>query len=197
MKYRIIEMLERDERVELECVDEEAMIASNKSYADVLLSMPLIVSHIFTNKIVFNNGLFIRENNLKYFKIKEPVRSFNELVDVAVQAWKDGVLKNLSFEKGAVDQVFTTINGVSFAWHDGDDDYSGAIDTIRLIYTESFIIKTVDDIFNIKWKDSKALLQNGNEIELDILDGALDIATTFKLLKGATVTQKRGNQCNK
>ena len=198
MKDRIIEMLGRDERVELECVDEEAMIASNKSYADVLLSMPLIVSHIFTNKIVFNNGLFIRENNLKNFKIKEPGHTFNDLIDVAVQAMKDGIIYFRFLSDAQIS--FSTSSGedaATFKVTDGAEGISDAIYLINSLYTETFVIESEDHIEMVKLKAS-VRLTNGNEFIVDNATSEfLTPSTSFEkltilTLKGATVTQKRG-----
>ena len=200
MKDRIIEMLGRDERVELECVDEEAMIASNKSYADVLLSMPLIVSHIFTNKIVFNNGLFIRENNLKNFKIKEPGHTFNDLIDVAVQAMKDGIIYFRFLSDAQIS--FSTSSGedaATFKVTDGAEGISDAIYLINSLYTETFVIESEDHIEMVKLKAS-VRLTNGNEFIVDNATSEfLTPSTSFEkltilTLKGATVTQKRGER---
>ena len=214
MKDRIIEMLERGERVELELADKIGFIEQGASHhvADGLQrGINTVCSVDSDNNVVIRasglDDMLLAENDcyLKYFKIKEPEHTFNGLIDVAVKAWEDGFLKILKLEKGIVNQVFTVIDGIAYGWHDGDDDYSHAIDTIKSLYTETFVIESEEDEMKIRQPVKSIILANGEEIinedRLSLLQNGLclkagaagNIKIPFSLLKGATVTQKRGN----
>lgn len=218
MINKIIEMLEREERVALDFVDRHAFLNQDHENEYDREAVAAIAKSSLVVKSILGGGAAlaleddrycIPEKDYKYFKIKEPEYTFNDLIDVTVKAWKDGCLKVLKLEKGIVNQVFTVIDGIAYGWHDGDDDYSHAIDTIKSLYTETFVIESESDIKKTK-EGASVELANGNVFivnkskheSLAMKDGSKATGLTFKdsnnfwityslfELKGATVTQE-------
>lgn len=137
------------------------------------------------------NQPFITSNELQYFKIKEP--TFDDLIDVAVLAYKDGIADKLAIGfDGGIERVMLHIDGSAWSYYQSSD-ISGHIEHIDSLYNERFVIKSMEDIDNIKWDTAKAVLPNDCELDLNILDGAVNRNIMLRLLKGATVTQQKGN----
>lgn len=197
--------LEAGEAVELECIDVEAISASNRSYAETLLGSQLILSHVFANKIIFKNQLFIYEPELKYFKIKELAPTFDDLVDVVVQAAKDGLLEinmlNSEFITASIpgdhDSAFVT------CWRTKQAVFESSINKVKSLYTETFVINDVSDVLNCK-RGARLVFSNGVDseflesyfgglrAEILFLDSGKCCNVPIELLKGATVTQRKG-----
>lgn len=127
----------------------------------------------------------------------EDKSTFDDLIDVAVKAWKDGYLKVLEFERGTVEQIFTVIGGRAYRWHEGDSDYNYAVDLINSLYTETFVIESEEDISRVK-SGADIELTNGNKctfLNQDDMwrikdDKGFSYNCGLLVLKGATVTQK-------
>ena len=209
MKDRIIEMLERGERVELELADKIGFIEQGASHhvADGLQrGINTVCSVDSDNNVVIRasglDDMLLAENDcyLKYFKIKEPEYTFNDLIDVAVQAMKDGIIYFRFLSDAQIS--FSTSSGedaATFKVTDGAEGISDAIYLINSLYTETFVIESEDHIEMVKLKAS-VRLTNGNEFIVDNATSKfLTSSTSFEkltilALKGATVTQKRGER---
>lgn len=195
----------------LECIDEEGFLnpldcAGNKEINREILSQKQFkVSHTAIDDTVYLCGELadgscncINSDELKYFRIKrqdsqEP--SFSDLIDVAVQALKDGILMELEiredrFISGAIKE------GLSPTRHFSTGSQSGGIaeriQFIRNLYTESFTIEVEDDIIRIN-EDAKTVMMNGHKFHGNEFKefASSDIKTLFSLLKGSMVTQKK------
>ena len=240
MKDRIIEMLERGERVELECIDPDGFARHGHVNERLLSHGKFIIKgyskdehnydysqfslHLDDDELrllnICRDQAYINEFELEYFKIKDPEYTFNDLIDVAVQAAKDGFV--IITLLGDSNLIFNDNNGDNFHnifKNEDEHRFKDYIALINSLYTETFVIERESDISKITSREflgfgknsmSVATLQNGNEILVTRLDSdnAGDIAVymrkglyknylDFEVLKGATVTQKRGNQCNK
>lgn len=200
MKDRIIEMLERGERVELECVDKQAYIAETGTHNRLMLrESGLIVSRVNSyGAVVTDDDWLILNKELKYFKIKEP--TFNDLIEVAKKAVQDDILSSF------------TVNDMDYSDLIGRAIYIGLgmrahrianeIKRIQSLYTETFVIESEGDILKIN-DGATVELSNGNSgsvLHVDKHYKTIQFAKEEKhwgalgifILKGATVTQKRG-----
>ena len=211
MKDRIIEMLDRGERVELELADKAGFIEQGASHhvADGLQrGINTVCSVDGDNNVVIRasglDDILLAQNDcyLKYFKIKEPIYTFNDLIDVVVQAYKDGVIPSLELgSEMGVRSVRCLASAILDEW----DDYSNGVNNIKSLYTETFVIESKEDMYRIG-DEYEIVLSNGEDIGSIVTisddtpyfeyDGRLT-PVPYAVLKGATVTQKRGNQCNK
>lgn len=154
---------------------------------------------------VRNSSYFIPKEELKYFRIKRPAPTFHDLIDVATQALKDGLLSKLDIIEG--NSIGGTVKeGLSnvLHFHTGiATDIQSRIDFIKSLYTETFTIEHESDIVKIKLGDL-ITLENGNEVwaESNCLNhnvnfiqatyGGNNFNLSYLSLKGATVTKKRG-----
>lgn len=159
-------------------------------------------------------------HDLKYFRIKRPTPTFDGLIDVAVKAVKDKALFTMSIgdsrRKGRYLNYAVSGSSPSESFYENDGCHQSAINFINSLYTETFVIENEEDInkvlsrkeigFNRK-SMSVATLMNGNEILITRLDpdntagivvymrdGLYKNYLGIDVLKGATVTQKRGKQ---
>ena len=201
--------LDAGREVELECVDKNDLLGTinpKRNYNQLILESSLQVSRYFIDGegltvFVIEPGLMITEVELKYFRIKRPAPTFDDLIDVICKAFKNGI------QIGNVEFVGC---GVSFELFHDDIIYkdnqraiSAAINWINSLYTETFVIEHASDIKNIK-KTAIIRLENDNEVcaESNCLHngvnfiqttyGGMNFNLSFVSLKGATVTQKRG-----
>ena len=194
MKDRIIEMLGRDECVELVCIDREEFLSDDPYYeysnSTMLYFNKIIVDSVVGRFINIKDPLGYRDftitdYELRYFKIKEP--TFNELIDVAVQAVKDGVIdiKTLCMDSIRFTPRDETDNVATYF----DDEYADSFDYIKSLYTETF---TIEEHRFPELKVGGIFTQNGNDVVLDAdrIDAIMN--TPLFLIKGAKVTQKKG-----
>ena len=215
MKDRIIEMLERGERVDLECIDpdgfarhghvNERLLSHGKmnigGYYEGEFSLRLNDEELDSLNICRAQA-YINDYELKYFKIKEPTHTFNDFIDAVVQAYKDGIIPSLHLESLGVRSV-RFLDAQEFDQH---DDYSCSIDHIKSLYTKTFVIESEGDLLSIA-KDNEMVLLNGEIVKFKGLskeDSDVKmylfyydsfkyiVSMPFIALKGATVTQKRG-----
>ena len=214
MKDRIIELLERGERVELVCTDRDAFIDSDPEFYEMNSSMCrfdyLVVNKaskfdcVMVSSPDMLHSFALMDSDLRYFKIKGP--TFNDLIDIAVQAVKDGVIdiKTLCMDSIRFTPRDETDNVATYF----GDEYADGFDYIKSLYTETFVIESEENTDKIDvFKCPRFELKNGvrgtiqkcfnnKEFSVQFEDKSWgNIA--FMVLKGATVTQKRGNQCNK
>lgn len=212
VRREMIEEIRKEMRLKkkvfIECIDEEGFLnptdcAGNKeTNREILSQKQLKVSHTDINDTVYLSGELvggscncINSNELKYFRIKINEPSFNDLIDVAVQALKDGILMELEiredrFISGAIKE------GLSPTHHFSTGSQSGGIaeriQFIKNLYAESFTIEVEDDIIRIN-EDAKTVMMNGHEFYGNKFEefASSDIKTLFSLLKGSVVTQRR------
>ena len=207
MEDRIIEMLERGERVELECVDRDGF-ASHGHVNEKLLSYGKVIIEGYS-KDEFSLRLadseldllnicraqaYINSYELQYFKIKEP--DFNDLIDVAVQAVRDEVLSRYIYYKtGNGDEVIALYVGEDLKMQFFTGEEKRGIERIKSLYTETFVIEHQSDLSKIKLNDKKTKIElaNGTLVSDEILDMLKDQSgkTQLSILKGARVTQNR------
>ena len=127
-------------------------------------------------------------------RIKEP--TFNDLIDVAVQAKKDGVISSqLMIMSDSIHLFDSSKLPISFT----DKSINKGIKYIKSLYTETFVIERESDMKKIKGSAESIMLVNGEDVGSNIIihndephfffDNAV-VPAVFKLLKGATVTQE-------
>lgn len=200
--------LKNGENVDLECVNIDGLLGVNKSdsnewkseLAKGFVRVAWAEKSTGTIRIISSGefGLFLTCEDLKFFRIKEESpyiednTTFNDLIDVAVQAMKEG---KLYFRFLSDEQVsFSTDNKeegrINVLKRSCDKkELQDAIDHINSLYTETFVIESLSDIEKIKLKAK--FYQNGYEYEIDQRRlNSLQDCKLF-LLKGATVTQRR------
>lgn len=116
---------------------------------------------------------------------------FDDLIDVAVQAYKDGVLTDMELDESGLSssQVMCF-----FSAH--QEDIIKSINEIKSLYTEKFVIESQDCIERIDFIDGKITLQNGESLSDKEFEDILDFSDPLllKVLKGATVTQPKGDK---
>lgn len=206
MKAKIIEMLDRGEYVELECIDKDGFINSSggwyKTENEKILSHVLTVERCvqYVDAIeIAGCAHSILDSELKYFKIKEPEYTFDDLIDVAVQAAKDGILHVREITSDSL--RFSKVDGLrGNSYYYCSSKYLGGIEHIKSLYFESFIIESEEDMCRISG-ECEIVLTNGESIGSIVTisngtpyfeyDGRLT-PVPYAVLKGASVTQKRG-----
>lgn len=156
------------------------------------------------------------ENEIKDLEMKEELEvkeevdtsDFDEVVNSAFKALKDGVV----MEIGLNDGILMIQNGqasVRKCISKSDVAQNGAckyLEYIDSLYTETFVIESEEDEMKIRQPVKSIILANGEEIinedRLSLLQDGLclkagaagNIKIPFTLLKGATVTQQKGNK---
>lgn len=197
---------------ELVCIDRDGFLSASTSSCHLRVLKGLIDSQIIVSGIV-NSAVCIKGSNhclyprnLKHFKKKEEP-SFNDLIDVAVQAVKDGVIATLVVNKGGIE--FTSISDRKYYAISSGDFTSRDIDVIQSLYKETFVIESEEDIKRII-KGARITLTNDNLLtakntyyiveDYIVIDAYTDECTTCQnlnynigivFLKGATVEQDR------
>lgn len=203
--------LENGEKVELECIEEVKFLNVNEGTRTnenmKILESGLAVEMVGGNNIyLFGCAPPIMRNEIQFFKIKEPKTTFDDLIDVALQAGKDGVLigvrvdfdgvrcLRVEYSSGEhVDQIF-----------DYHDDYSEYVERIKSRYTETFVIESEEDIKKFRLGAESIVLSNGEDIIDDVMfhrnepyftnGGVSAVKVGFNVLKGATVTQRKSKK---
>ena len=118
--------LDAGREVELECIDKDGFLADAYFENTEILRRDLIVESVFPYRIdVSNCDYCIVESEYKYFRIKRPTATFDDLFftlyDLAVEATKEGKLyfRHLSNEQisfatdSSEDGRFNVLNEVS------------------------------------------------------------------------------------
>ena len=212
MKHRIKDfactvasMLERGERVVLECVDIKNAERIGGYRVGLITSEIVVHSTGRYGELIIGDGsdedLFIAEEEFKYFKIKEPEYTFHDLIDVAVQAVRDEVLSRyIYYTKGDGDEVIALYVGEDLKMQFFTGEERRGIERIKSLYTETFVIESEEDISRVK-SGADIELANGNKCTFLNDDDMWRIKDNkgfshncgLLVLKGATVTQKRGD----
>ena len=129
-------------------------------------------------------------------RIKEP--TFNDLIDAAAQAFKDGKLAKVTMMRDGL--IYLTTHDIRVK-SVSDDIPSSGIDFIKSLYTETFVIESEGDIERVK-VGALIELSNGNSDRAMLTDkysGQSMVqfsenkhwgAVGLFILKGATVTQE-------
>ncbi|UNM95900.1 hypothetical protein MMG00_11965 [Ignatzschineria rhizosphaerae] len=187
--------------VELECIDTEGFLGKESNtylgWRKFILSLDRIIAtsrsyNDDASMLKDARGMCITDSQLKYFRIKRPAPTFDDLIDSAANAIKKKLIVNLYIGPHYIEFDF---NEHSHAY-DMQEAKRG-IDFINSLYTETFVIESVDDTLKIDTSGGeiiKITLANGEVLSGDYLDCLCDISDgfRFKILKGATVTQRRG-----
>lgn len=220
MKELTIEEIKKEldagHEVELECVDEKGFLSDAadtlRCWREVVLSLDKIIVNSRSssdNALFLHNarGTYIVDSALKYFRIKRPTPTFDDLIDVTVQGVKDNVLIINHFDKDAISAISPTNSRISFEeWRSNstDEEIIGAINLINSLYTETFVMEDISSFLKITEGIQSIVLANGCDIthrvyfddsSLRLRDGWGDsITLTFEIIKGATVTQRKGNK---
>lgn len=211
--------LDAGETVELECVDTDMYCAIDNDFKDereVIARSSLIIASIigqgdYQGLRIEDCRYCLPQEDLKHFRIKRPAPTFDDLIDIAAKAVKDGVIFSAEIFESAI-YIYLDSSAYDFCKsslsiiNDLDSDMKRipeVIDKINSLYTETFVIEHASDIENIK-ENAVIRLQNGNEVcaESNCLHhhvnfiqttyGGNNFHLSFISLKGATVTQKRG-----
>lgn len=198
----IREMLNNGDSVTLICVNKEGFAPFPNSYNDEILRLGELGVSLVTESggVVLKNGLTITKAELRFFEIKEKELTLDDLIDVIAKALKDGV------EFGSVEFIR---NGLLFdRFHDDvilpSDKYGieKAIEWIESLYTETFVFESKEDWDRIaRLPVESIVLANGEDIISDVWIDEEDALrwrgigqlVKFKVMKGATVTQRRVN----
>lgn len=139
-------------------------------------------------EIIFSSGEVA--NDLKYFKKKEQSQyTFDDLVDVAVQANKDRVINGFSVVGGVLN--CQTLDGEDYNLGIGCEVAHG-IEYLQSLYKETFVIETEEDLDRFN-KDVEITLANDEKLSWEDLKsiGLMNTHAIFKTLKGAAVTQSK------
>lgn len=203
----IQEELNAGRDVELECVDEEGLLSDYTDSNKELLRGALTVEEVKNHAIYIKNcTVGIVDNEFKHFRIKQ-YPTFDDLIDVAVKAVKNRVLFTMSIgddkRKGRYLNYVVNGNSPTESFYESDDDYQYCIDFINSLYIETFVIESDADIDKVNCNANIKLL-NGMHIETSSNGGdgcvsyfseeSADNYVDFIFLKGATVTQRKGNK---
>lgn len=212
-------------RVILELIDREAFVGAHRynkyiaSLKEIAICSSVIHEdgsgmfyiHIPDDFSLGGLSSYITESELKYFRIKRSSPTFDDLIDVAFNAVKNGVLTCIELFEDSIfiylDHVGYDTKKPSFSiCRDIESETSRiaeVIDKINSLYTETFVINEAADVINCKG-GANIIFSNGIEGEfLEAYDDGALVAILlsesgkgfnipFELLKGATVTQKRG-----
>lgn len=204
----IQEELDSGRKVGLECVDEKGFLRDvdiDENYNYLVLQCGLIVERVLDdNVIIFKGGFMVQSNELKHFRIKRPNPTFNDLIDVAVQAYRDGVADTLEVGYAdGIERVKLHVDGHTYSYYQCSV-IEEHVKHIESLCTETFVIKDFSDTKRLKSGDS-AILSNGEEVVFSNRNGADDslwfeydgchsAIIPYISLKGATVTQQKGNR---
>lgn len=200
-------------KIELECVDVIGFLEGVEVNEKILDQGLLVVEYIYSDgdirlvghidDLYFNT---IASEEFKYFRIKQ-APTFDDLIDVAVKAVKNRVLFTMSIgdnkRKGRYLNYAVSGNSSTESFYESDDDYQSCIDFIKSLYTETFVIESEEDYNSLK-SDANIRLLNGEVIkrivnysactpEFSDADGRI-VRLSYLTLKGATVTQQKGNK---
>ena len=191
---------------EIICIDREGFLKNGDTefQEKILKEKHLIIHEICgVNLYLADKDMagwaYICEAELKYFKKKEQLQqyTFDDLIDVAVQAKKDKLLGQVTIMHDAIHYF---IDGQSFS--NGECNAEKGIKRIKSLYKETFVIESEEDLKRVKL-NPKITLNNGEVIPFSFKSVVKDHLIfydqpcghnmiPFVFLKGATVEQERG-----
>lgn len=185
---------------DLECIDDNYAFKTFRNKIGLELKVTRIYEQAFKlGDYVFNSS------DIKYFKKKEQSQyTFDDLIDIAYRAYRDGVFSEISIDKSS----FTTIGCIG--WHqyflrdrgvirchkgvDIVESIDLTVAFIQSLYKETFVIESIEQMNKITFKqDAKITLSNGEVLHESVICSLskFDNDVAFCVLKGATVEQKR------
>lgn len=186
---------------ELVCIDRDGFLSTSLSEEDTkdvldVLSSEFIVDSIDLNKNwVFLKGdiYSLNGNELKHFKKKDQSKyTFDDLIDVAVQAFKDGLLEDLKLNKYKPKSItIYDINDYELEVNIEDNSYCNKFyNHIQSLYKETFVIECDNDVNKIKNGESVLILKNGKAFKFSEL---MDIPPSLlpDIIFGSTVEQSK------
>lgn len=130
-------------------------------------------------------------------------KTFDDLIDVLIKAKKDNIVSRVEINRNSLNATVnltdSKIAEFCISKDAGGIVFKERIDWINSLYTETFVIESVEDIARSKRK-AIVELANGNTFIVDTVSDNYLIPTcsfdklTLLVLKGATVTQQKGNK---
>lgn len=206
-KYDINEInrrLEAGEKVKLECIDRASFLNVNEGNVIdeniEILESGLVVYRVSRSTIFLLDCPHpIMIDEIQYFKIKEQDPTFDDLIDVAIQAKKDGVIYSVDWDSSLTVKVDSDRAPIVVACEKVSVDFiEDAIRSIESCYTETFTIESENDISRVK-TGADIELANGNKCTFLNNDGMWHIKDDkgfihncgLLVLKSATVTQRK------
>lgn len=151
-------------------------------------------------------AILIDEENLVFFEMVSDGATFDDLVDVVVQASKGGLLEinmlNSEFITASIpgDHDSTFVTG----WRTKPGAFESSINKVESLYTETFTIEREEDISKVR-SGAEIVLTNGSRgiaesqhchlgvSFLHVVSGDYSTYLYLFTLKGATVIQKKTN----
>lgn len=146
--------------------------------------------------------LDVREE-VKNFRIKTKAPSFDDLIDVAVNAVRNEIIQSFKFSKSLMERDL-----IFLIKHDGErvgfgyDQAQDGINYLESLATETFVIEDISCLLKINENIQSLVLANDCDVTdqiyfedcgMHLKDGyGNSIVPNINILKGATVTQKRG-----
>lgn len=186
---------------ELVCIDRDGLLNRLKDqnlFDEIIRNDGVIVVSSVDCVLGFinycDNFRYIHASLLKYFKNKEQSQyTFDDLIDVAVQAVKDGLIACDDFKRHSISfcVAWDEDDGYELASHHDAKYFDEAVRFIQSLYKETFVIESNGDMNRLKVGDRFS--QNGSSVIIDkpLLDLLLN--TPLFLTKGATVEQSRND----
>lgn len=197
--------LDSGKEVELECINEAGFISLYKCNGEnnkiILNQGVLAVERVCSSEeFVYLKGVIspsisnvISFEELKYFRIKRPAPCLIELIKLVEDAKNKKLIGSFcAINSDWQQEIMVIIKETTYKWDFNNQGIKGAYDLIDSLYTETFVI---DDSYFPELKAGGKFTQNGIEWELDEERIESIVKTPLFILKGATVTQKRGAQC--
>ena len=150
--------------------------------------------------------LTLVKDDLMFFKLTGIVPTLYRVIDVALDAVKNGVavVTHLKTDEIVIESVdYNDESPMEVFKDDSLEKFQDAIEWIGSLYTETFVINDVSDVLNCK-RGARLVFSNGVDseflesyfgglrAEILFLDSGKCCNVPIELLKGATVTQKRG-----
>ncbi len=155
------------------------------------------VNHIDKNGIMLSgfHGYWL-VGVLQYFKKKEQSQyTFDDLIDVAKKAVRDGVLQSFTFGRDLKDLDLISVVSIDNRKHIFNyQSTKSGIKHIQSLYKETFVIETVADALRVDYQRSVVLLQSGEKLVLKDHKSlnSMPASLFYRIFKGATVEQERG-----
>lgn len=208
-KYQFTDMLIRGTDA-VECGALSSFIVNNMDHSDKIgnaLYLGLNMTyHAIENEIKGINEMIDESKTVEQESKESKEYGFNDVISAAVKAAIDGILAVRQLDEECLSVISRDGKRAFERWRGESNakDIANFINFIKSLYTETFVIEKFSDTKRLKSGD-KAVLGNGEEVIFSNrtgVDNALwfeysDCRKTiipFIALKGATVTQQKGNK---
>lgn len=120
-----------------------------------------------------------------------------EIIEMVGKTFTDGKITSFSFADDML-QMYTLDEYKQFEIK----DYDRIFDYLESLYDETFVIESAKDLDKFKYPVDSIVLANGEDIINDVMfhrnelyftnGGASAVKVSINVLKGATVTQRKG-----